>query len=171
MMPSTCSFAMADSTMDCCMGRPLSSGSGRKPEKWNHFASSLRASCRSRHQLQVSAEQGVSRSRRTSRPASGNWWRTQGGMTELPPDTDSHASANASGQPVRAASAVTSRAWVRHALSTSRESMASRASASDGRGDLRKCWNTLSNPAPLSAVVSQCQAVSRSAGVSRNFSS
>ena len=25
--------------------------------------------------------------------AAGNWWRTQGGMTELPPDTDSHASA------------------------------------------------------------------------------
>ena len=36
---------------------------------------------------------GVPQPLRSSRPAPGNWWRTQGGMTELPPATDSHARA------------------------------------------------------------------------------
>ena len=78
-----------------------SSGSGRKSSKPNQRPSSLRASWRSRHQSQWGSLQAVSRRRRTSNPACGNSWRTQGGITELPSDTDSHASAYASGQPWR----------------------------------------------------------------------
>ena len=45
--------------------------------------------------------------------------------------------------------------------------MASWASASDGRGEARRNAKNRSNPAPFSAVVSQCQAVSNSARASR----
>ncbi len=49
--------------------------------------------CRSRHQPQAGSVHAVSRNRLTSRPASGNSCRPGCGMTELPPETDSHASA------------------------------------------------------------------------------
>ena len=53
----------------------------------------LPASWRHRHQPQAGSVHAVSLRRRTSRPACGNWWRTQGGITELPPATESHATA------------------------------------------------------------------------------
>ena len=55
-----------------------SAGSGRKSSKLNQRFSSLRGSCRSRHQPQAGSVQAASLSQRTRRPVSGNWWRTQG---------------------------------------------------------------------------------------------
>lgn len=61
-------------------------GSGRNPGMaGNQRVNSLSGLCRSQHQVQVGASHGESRSSLTNRPASGNWCRTQGGMTELPP--------------------------------------------------------------------------------------
>ena len=73
--------------------RRASAGSGRKPSYPNQRFRSLPASWRSRHQPQAGSAHAVSLRRRTSRPACGNWWRTQGGITELPPATESHARA------------------------------------------------------------------------------
>ena len=56
---------------------------------------------------------------------------------------------------------MTSRACVRQALPARSVCIASYASASDGLGERRRAVNTMSNPAPSSAVFSQCQAANR----------
>ena len=149
-MPRTLSPAIALSTMDRCMGSPSSSfGSARKSSNLNQRWSSLRGSWRSRHQSQAELEQASSRRRRTILPASGNWWRTHGGMTEFPPDTDSQARTYASSQPLAGASAITSRARVRQDSPSSRARIALYASLSDGIREPRSLENTISKPAPF----------------------
>ena len=107
--------------------------------------------CRSRHQSHSGSLQAVSRSLRTSSPASGNWCRTHGGMTELPPDTDSQARAYANSQPRWAAFAMTIRACSRQAAPARRERIDECASASDGLGEHLREEKKMSKPSPPSA--------------------
>ena len=61
--------------------RPATGGSHRC---WGTSTSSaLRASWCTQHQSQAGSVQGVSLIRCMSRPASGNWWRTQGGTDRI----------------------------------------------------------------------------------------
>ena len=162
-MASRCSPAMACSTMVCWSGLPASSaGSGLKLVKPNQRFSSFVASCRSRHQAQSGLRQPVSRSWRVSVPATGNWCLTQGGMTEFPPATESQARAKARFQRCRLAWSATARACVWQVLRLSRLFMTALASWPVGRSAFRVWAKTRSKPALPSAVVSQCQAVSRS---------
>ena len=108
----------------------------------------------------------MSRNRRTSSPASGNWCRTHGGITELPPDTDSQARAYASLPTELGASDMTIRASCRQEAPSRRARIDEFASVSDGLGEHLMDEKKISNPSPPSAVVSQCQAVSRSVGAS-----
>ena len=156
---------MAASTMDCCRGRPSgSAGSGLKFSKPKNRFSSRQASWCFRHQLQFSSPQARSRNRRTNSPASGNWCRTQGGITELPPDTDNHARAYARLQPCSSAAASTRRACAWHATPSSRAWIASRASVSDGLSESRRLSKNRPKPGPSGPPVSQCHAVRRSEG-------
>lgn len=135
-------------------------GSGRNPGMaGNQRVNSLSGLCRSQHQVQVGASHGESRSSLTNRPASGNWCRTQGGMTELPPATESQAMAYAKPHPLCFASAkIRSRCETQVFLSSKR-TIAARASSSVGRSAWRiEAKKAFSPDRGSSTVVSQCQA-------------
>ena len=67
-------FASAVATMVSCRERPSSpAGFGRNPSKPNHCSRRPAGSLQERHHTQAGSVQDVSRSRRTSVPALGNW--------------------------------------------------------------------------------------------------
>ena len=104
-----------------------------------------------------------SRSLRTSSPARGNWCVTHGGMTELPPATDSHASAYASAHPSVPAVAMISSALSLQACPDNSLPSAFAATSSVGRTARRMVENHASVPASRgSCVVNQCHASTRS---------
>ena len=165
--------AIAVSTILCWSGSSVSgsAGSARNESKPNHRLSSCRELWRERHHLQRLSLQASSRRRRTSPLVPGNWWRTHGGITDFPPDTEIQAIANASTQPCSGASAIACRSSDRHASPSRHLRIASLALDTLGAWAPRNAPKNRSKPTDWRArVVSQCQASCISVGTSRNAS-